>query len=204
MMDKIVCIGKNYEAHVKEMQKIAGDAPAEKPVLFLKPPSALMTAGLNGETIEVPLPKNRGSVHPECEIVLRIGADLKIEAVTVGLDLTLRDLQTELKKKGQPWEISKVFKGSAVVGPFINVRNFPKFLEEEFSFTVNGEKRQCARGRDMIYIAEKCVNYSEEYFELEAGDLIFTGTPAGVAAVKPGDHCEVKLGSVINYSVIFK
>ena len=114
-MDKVICIGKNYLEHAQEL----GDAVPEKPVIFFKPPSCVVQADVEGQTLEVLLPADRGSVHHECEIVCRIGLNGQIDAVTLGLDMTLRDLQATLKKNGHPWEISKVFSGSALLGPWI-------------------------------------------------------------------------------------
>src|SRR5258708_6102141 len=128
-MDKMICVGKNYLEHAKEL----GDAIPEKPVLFLKPPSASLLVDRAGRKVEAILPQGRGSIHHECEILIRINERGAIDAVSLGLDMTLRDVQADLKKKGHPWELSKVFKNSAIIGPWIPIRDFPDYLEEEFT-----------------------------------------------------------------------
>ena len=202
-MDKIICVGKNYSEHVREMQKIAGDAPAEKPVLFLKPPSALVSVE-NGMTAEVVLPVGHGSVHHECEIVVRLDAGGEIDAVTVGLDMTLRELQTELKKKGQPWEVSKVFAGSAIIGPWVPITTIAKWLDSEFSLQLNGQTKQKGHGREMTLSPTECVAYAKSFFPLCKGDLIFTGTPAGVGPVKAGDIAMLGFADLVNFKVVWR
>jgi 2-keto-4-pentenoate hydratase/2-oxohepta-3-ene-1,7-dioic acid hydratase in catechol pathway len=195
-MDKIICVGKNYLDHSREL----GDAVPEKPVLFLKPPSSMVVISSDGMG-EVRLPFGRGPVHPECEIVARISAQGAIDAVTLGLDMTLRDVQAGLKKAGHPWEISKVFAGSAVIGEWVPV--FPEYLDEEFSLAIDGEIRQRGRGREMRMSPEGCVAYAGEHFPLRAGDALFTGTPAGVGPVEPGQTAELRWGSKLKYRVRF-
>lgn len=187
-MDKIVCLGKNYLDHAKEL----GDAVPEKPVIFLKPPSVLRVAS-QGEELKLSIPKGVSSVHFETEIVLRIDkggyclsvndAQKCIGAVAIGLDMTLRDLQMEQKKKGHPWTISKVFPDGAVVGPWSNVKEFPNYLQEKFTFSTENkiEQQDCADSMRMS--PAECVAYASEFFHLLPGDLIFTGTPAGVGPI---------------------
>jgi 2-keto-4-pentenoate hydratase/2-oxohepta-3-ene-1,7-dioic acid hydratase in catechol pathway len=189
-MDKIICIGKNYLDHAKEL----GDAVPEKPVLFLKPPSVLVSAKQMGETLAVSLPRNRGAVHHECEIVVRINAQGTIDAVTLGLDMTLRNVQEQLKKNGHPWEIGKVFAGSAILGPWISLAEFPDYLERDFSFSLDGKLRQQGRGNQMRLLPKDCVSYAREFFPLCEGDVIFTGTPAGVGPVQAGQPSELRWG----------
>jgi 2-keto-4-pentenoate hydratase/2-oxohepta-3-ene-1,7-dioic acid hydratase in catechol pathway len=184
-LDKIICIGKNYLEHAREL----GDAVPEKPVLFLKPPSALVSTPLPEA---LGLPVGRGEVHPECEIVLRLGPDLKPEAFTLGLDLTLRDLQAQLKKAGHPWEISKAFPRSAVTGEWLPWSTFKD--SEEFRFTVDGTLRQKGRAQEMRLSPLACIAHAADHFELRSGDLVFTGTPAGVAAVKAGSAFHASYG----------
>lgn len=181
-MDKIICIGKNYLDHAKEM----GDAIPEMPVLFLKPPSVAKFVK-QGETIEVALPADRGSTHHECEIVVRLNAKGEIDAVTLGLDLTLRDLQAKLKKDGHPWEVSKVFEGSAIVGPWIAYADFKNYLDDEFSFAIDGKVRQQGKGSQMRLSPKECIDYAARFFPVCDGDLIFTGTPAGVGPLNAGE-----------------
>jgi 2-keto-4-pentenoate hydratase/2-oxohepta-3-ene-1,7-dioic acid hydratase in catechol pathway len=206
-MDKIICVGKNYLEHAQEL----GDAVPEKPVLFLKPPSVAWATPSSGKSILVPLPTDRGTVHPECEIAVRLsagGSHLNVEeasriihAVTLGLDMTLRDLQAKLKKNGHPWEVSKVFAGSAILGPWIRAHDFPGYLDEQFTLSVSGSLRQQGRGKQMRMSPAECIAYASEFFPLCAGDIVFTGTPAGVAAVSAEDTAELRWGDRLNYRV---
>ncbi len=200
-MDKIVCVGKNYLEHAKEL----GDAIPEKPVLFLKPPSILRQAR-QGESLNLFMPIDRGCVHHECEIVIQLQkggfrmdhseAERAIGAVSVGLDMTLRDKQAELKKSGGPWTVAKVFPDSAIIGPWVPIENFSNFLEAPFSLKINGVLRQEGRATQMRLSPAECIAYISENFPLCAGDLIFTGTPKGVNSVVPGDAGMLTFGSI--------
>lgn len=182
-MDKIICIGKNYLDHAKEL----GDAVPEMPILFLKPESCLVVAEKNGMILQLPYPHGRGSLHHECEIVVRLfkgGSDLSLEEaemsfdeVSLGLDMTLRDLQATSKKNGHPWETSKVFSGAATAGPFIPRDNFKNFETAEFSLTLDGEAKQNGVATQMRLSIAECISYASRFFRLCPGDLIFTGTP---------------------------
>lgn len=206
--DKIVCIGKNYSEHAQEL----GDAVPERPVLFLKPLSVLRTAKA-GETLSLTLPAYRSSIHHECEIVLRIKgggyrlsseqAGASIDAVSVGLDMTLRDLQSNLKKNGHPWTVAKVFPDAAVVGPWISVGEFPDWSKAPFTFSVNGKVVQQGRATEMTFSPADCVALASEFFPLCDGDLLFTGTPKGVGPVKEGDKAQLEFGP-LKYSVQWK
>jgi len=198
-MDKIICLGKNYWEHAQEM----GEAQPERPVIFLKPPSVLVSAAKLEEGLALSLPLQRGSVHHECEIVLRLGKTNEIEAVTLGLDMTLRDVQSELKKKGQPWTVSKVFSHSAVIGPWIPLNDFKNWEQTQFEFFLNGKLRQSGSSQDMMLKPEEMVSYLEGFFPLCQGDLIFTGTPAGVGPVVSGDSARLSWGP-IEYEVHWK
>ena len=189
-MDKIICLGKNYLDHAKEL----GEAVPEKPVLFLKPPSSAIFIENASEWTEVVLPRSKGSVHFETEIVVQLGPDYQISAMTLGLDLTLRDLQADLKKKGHPWEISKVFLGSAIIGPWIEASRFSSYLEEKFVFVLDGQVKQTGQGSEMRLSPQRCIQYAKEYFPLQAKDAVFTGTPAGVGPVIPGQKSELLWG----------
>jgi 2-keto-4-pentenoate hydratase/2-oxohepta-3-ene-1,7-dioic acid hydratase in catechol pathway len=205
-MDKIICLGKNYAEHAKEM----GEAKPEKPVIFLKPPSVMKSASEIHEKLSAAFISEFGQVHHECEIVLRLDrggyrmslqeAKQAIGSLTVGLDMTLREKQSELKKKGQPWTVSKVFPDSAIVGPFIRVREFPDFCDVEFTLHVDGEKRQVGFGRDMELDPAASVAYISNFFPLVAGDLIFTGTPKGVNSIQSGQKADLVWGKIA-YSV---
>jgi 2-keto-4-pentenoate hydratase/2-oxohepta-3-ene-1,7-dioic acid hydratase in catechol pathway len=199
-MDKIICIGKNYLEHAKEL----GDAVPEKPVLFLKPPSSLIQVT---KEASVSLPQNRGQIHPECEIVARIRVTSQgpeIDAVTLGLDLTLRDIQSQLKKNGHPWEISKVFAGSAITGPWISLSSFSTYLDSEFTFSINGQVRQKGKGNQMRVLPLDCLKAAADSFPICDGDLLFTGTPAGVGPVLPGEVSELKWEKHLSFQVHWK
>ncbi len=202
-MDKCICIGKNYLEHAKEL----GDDVPEHPVIFIKPPSVVLQSlqsSLKGQKLEVVLPQGRGAIHHECEIVLRLNRLGVPDAVTLGLDLTLRELQSELKKKGHPWELSKVFNQSAVVGPWIPISIFPDYLDQNFEFLINGVQKQSGRGIDMRYSPDFCLNYVRDCFPVCEGDLLFTGTPAGVGPLTAGQTGILRWGTVFELQVDFK
>ncbi|MGK5089619.1 fumarylacetoacetate hydrolase family protein [Bdellovibrionota bacterium FG-2] len=184
-MDKIICVGKNYLEHAKEL----GDAIPKKPILFLKPPSVLKIAQ-DGQPLLARLPEGRGPVHFECEIVFRIrckaGTTPYFDALTLGLDMTIREAQTELKRQGHPWELAKVFTDSALLGAWKPIKDIPDYLNKEFSCEIEGQLRQKATGSQMTLSPEICRAYAQECFPLCDGDLLFTGTPAGVGPVTKG------------------
>lgn len=185
---KIVCVGKNYLEHAKELN----DPVPEKPVIFMKPPSSIIFSGQ-----KIIYPEFTKSLHYETELVLLIGKTGKkikkeeafdfIAAYGVGLDMTLRDWQSELKKAGHPWEISKCFDTSTVLGNFVTKYNITDPNQLEIKLWVNGELKQHDNTSNMIYSVEKIIEYLSYYFTLEEGDLVFTGTPQGVGEVKIGD-----------------
>jgi acylpyruvate hydrolase len=187
---KILCVGRNYGEHAKEL----GNAIPENPVIFSKPDTALVR---NNEPFY--LPDFSNDVHHEAELVIRISKMGKkigekfarnyFNEIGFGIDFTARDLQSNLKSKGLPWELAKAFDGSAPLGNFINVEG--KDLSEiQFSLTKNGETVQKGNSKDMIFSFEQIVAFVSNYFTLKVGDLIYTGTPAGVGAVKVGDKLE--------------
>lgn len=192
---KIICVGRNYADHAKEL----GNAVPEQAVLFLKPPSSLidLDAGISWN-------RALGNCHYECELSLRIDQPLKqaasteqalaaVGAVTLGLDLTLRDVQDQLKAKGQPWERAKAFDGSCVLGEWVDVSEIADWKQVEYYFDVNAERRQTGHSANMIFdIASLLVEISH-IFTLEPGDVIMTGTPAGVAALHSGDQLKMTL-----------
>ncbi len=185
---KAVCVGRNYAAHAREL----GNAVPEAPILFLKPRTAFVALE-SGFAI----PQGRGECHHETEISLLIGATLKnagkaeclaaIAGVTLGLDLTLRDVQNELKKKGLPWEVAKAFDGAAPLGAFLRPQAFGDFSAVEFSLSVNGALRQHGHSADMMTPVLELLTYISTIFTLEPGDVVMTGTPEGVAALSSGD-----------------
>ncbi|MCX7059414.1 MAG: fumarylacetoacetate hydrolase family protein [Gammaproteobacteria bacterium] len=198
-INRIFCIGKNYAEHVEELAHL-GYKPDGECVVFMKPASAAVAVG-----DPIPLPKGRGSIHHEAELVVMLtggGSDIPVDealgtiaGITLGLDLTLRDLQTELKNKGKPWELSKSFDGSAPLG------DFKPYLEQdlqalEFTLLVNGELRQHGRTAEMLYPVAQQIAILSQTWSLEPGDVIFTGTPKGVAELKPGDTCVLAASAI--------
>lgn len=194
---KIVCIGRNFAEHAREL----GNEIPEKPVVFLKPTSALIYSG--GKIIYPALSED---MHHEVELVLLIGKTLKdadknesalaIEAYGVGLDMTLRDVQSELKRKGHPWTIAKGFDTSAVISDFVSKENYTLTLNEEISLSVNGVIKQSSKLNTMIFKPVEIVSYISSLMTLEEGDLIYTGTPAGVSKVNKGDNLLAKINGV--------
>ena len=192
---KIVCVGRNYTDHIIEL----GNEIPEKPLLFLKPSSAVIFSGDN-----IKYPRFSQEMHHEVELVLSIGEELSnaeeneseeaIAGYAVGLDMTLRDIQNELKKKGHPWTIAKCFDTSAVLSDFVSSRDYKITLAEEISLSVNGNMRQKEKLNLMIFTPAQLVQYISTIMKLERGDLIFTGTPAGVGKVNKGDtlHAEIQ------------
>lgn len=196
--DKIVCVGKNYRDHAIEL----GDAVPEKPVLFLKPASVLKQASDWGELMHLDFHFEDSAVQPECEIVLRVANDgykmtreeakNAISSVTLGLEMTLRSRQSELKKLGHPWTTAKVFKDAAILGPWIPYHQFKDYLRTEFQLLINGEVRQCSKGAEMMIQPEDLLIYISQFFPLKSGDVIYTGTPAGVTSISKNTTAEVR------------
>lgn len=186
-MDKIICVGKNYLKHALEL----GDPVPTEPTYFLKPPSTLLS--VSGSEGHVKLP-HHGEIHHELELVFQIekGAQgLKLKSYTLGLDLTLRDIQSRLKKEGLPWEKAKVFANAAIVGPWQPLTSLDEVMSMEFTLKVNGQLRQKGRGLEMRYTPEFILKDTENWWPVCDGDLLFTGTPEGVGPLKPGDRVEV-------------
>lgn len=192
---KIVCVGRNYAKHAEEL----GNEIPEFPLIFLKPASSLIYSGG-----EIEFPKDAGEMHHEVELVLLIGQKIKnatedeaenaIAGYAVGLDLTLRDVQNELKKKGHPWTLAKVFDGSAVISDFVMKDDYKLRGDEKISLKVNDETKQESTLNYMLFDSVQIVKYLSSKFTLEEGDLIFTGTPEGVGPVSIGDklHAEIQ------------
>lgn len=187
-ISKIVCVGRNYAEHANEL----GNEIPEKPVVFIKPASAVI---YSGETIKYPSFSNE--MHHEVELVLLIGDNVKDVSETVaeksiigygvGLDMTLRDVQSKLKSKGHPWTIAKCFDTSVVLSSFVLKEDFNLSLDEEIYLKVNDEVRQKDKLKKMIFKPSELVQYLSSLMTLEEGDLIFTGTPKGVGKVNKGD-----------------
>ena len=197
IVGKIACVGKNYLEHAKEL----GDAVPEKPVIFIKPSSSIIFSG-----DKIIYPEFSKSLHYETELVLLIGKTGKkipkseafkyIEAYTVGLDMTLRDLQSEAKRLGHPWTISKCFDTSTVLGEFVPANEILNPNSLELKLWVNGELKQNDNTSNMIFSVEEIVEYLSYYFTLEEGDLVFTGTPKGVGEVKVGDKLVAEISNL--------
>jgi len=194
---KIVCIGRNYTEHAKEL---GNELPA-KPVLFLKPASAVIYSG-----DDIVYPSFGNDLHHEVELLLLIGSDVKnaspeesensIAGYGVGLDMTLRDVQSELKGKGHPWTLAKCFDTSAVISDFVLKEDYKLSLDEKITLSVNGVIKQEDTLASMIFNPAELVEYVSSVMTLEKGDLIFTGTPAGVSKVNSGDKLVGKIEGV--------
>ncbi|WP_027000706.1 fumarylacetoacetate hydrolase family protein [Eisenibacter elegans] len=192
---KIIAIGRNYAEHIAELQN---ERPTE-PVVFLKPDTALLK-----DNAPFYHPSFSQDIHHEVELVLRICKEGKhiepefahkyYDQIGVGIDFTARDLQSELKAKGLPWEKAKAFNGSAPVSGFLPMEHFPDKQHIDFGLKVNGEWRQQGNTSLMLYDFDYLVAHVSHYFTLKTGDLIFTGTPKGVAAVKVGDRLQAYIG----------
>lgn len=191
-INNIYCIGRNYVEHVHEL----GNVVPEEPVVFNKPTHSLVLA--NENTIQ--LPRGRGDVHYEAELVLKMGTDFVqgitvdeiVSEMTIGLDLTLRDVQTELKEKSHPWLLSKGFPNSAVLGKFIPFPGVSVCENGNFTLFINDERVQFGEINKMIFPLQSIVNFIGTHLELKKNDIIFTGTPKGVGPLAHGDVLAMK------------
>lgn len=191
---KIICIGRNYADHAKEL----GNEIPDEPVIFMKPKSALLQA-------HTPFyyPEFTNELNYECELVLRVCKNGKYiqerhagnyyNGITVGIDFTARDIQDECKAKGLPWEKAKAFDNSAAVGKFLDITPELNKKNVNFSFKKNGELVQEGNSGKMIFSFDSIIAHISNYFSLNIGDLIFTGTPAGVGECVVGDELEAFL-----------
>lgn len=196
---KMVCVGRNYAAHAKEL---GNDVP-EFPIIFLKPASNVI---FSGDSVVHPSYSN--NLHHEVELVLFIGEDVKnatdeeaekaIHGYTIGLDMTLRDLQNQFREKGDPWTLAKCFDTAAVLTDVVLKKDYSLKGNENISLSVNGTPRQDSSIANMIFSSVEIVKYISARMTLEKGDLIFTGTPEGVGRVVPGDKIEAQLENVGN------
>lgn len=186
---KIICIGRNYAEHAKEMKS---ELPSE-PVFFMKPETALL------KETDFYLPDFTNDLHHEIELVLKIckaGKHIEeqfahkyYDQIGLGIDFTARDIQTECKLKGLPWEKAKSFDNSAPIGKF---ENKTKFILNNINFylTINGEQKQLGNSSDLIFSFDQIISFVSKFVSLKVGDLIYTGTPSGVGPVKIGDKLE--------------
>lgn len=203
---KVVCIGRNYAEHAKELDN---PVPTE-PLLFIKPGSCVVP--LEGGFA---IPTERGSVHYEAEIAVLIGKPLSakpsreevldaISGFAPALDLTLRDKQAELKAKGLPWEIAKSFDGAAVIAPFVVSSTFADVTDIGIRLSINGEVRQDGNSAQMLNPIVPMIQYMAGCFSLQAGDVILTGTPAGVDPLNVGDEVVLELAGVNRFESVVR
>ena len=188
---KIICIGRNYTKHIEELQNERPD----EPVVFLKPDSAVLL-----KQHPFVIPEFSDDIHHEVEILVRINKvgkyiDVKFannyyDEIGLGIDFTARDLQSKLKDKGLPWEKAKAFDGSAVIGNFLSKKDFSSTENINFELKSNGNTVQKGNTSHMLWKIDELIAYVSQYFTLKIGDIIFTGTPEGVAKVKPNDILE--------------
>lgn len=190
----IYCVGRNYGLHAAEL---GNDIP-EEPMIFIKPTHAFVPM----QDQVIALPGGKGEIHFETELVLHIGEDYAagksvdqlVDQMALGIDFTLRDVQTVLKKKGHPWLPAKGFLNSSPCSEFRPFPGFEAVKQTEFSLRKNGEEVQRGNIHDMIFNLQVIVDYIAAHYGLGAGDVIYTGTPAGVAAVQSGDRLELLWG----------
>ena len=190
---KIFAIGMNYAAHNKELHGIV--KRPDEPVIFTKADSALLTRGK-----PFFVPDHLGRIDYETEVVVRIcrlGKNIPerfahryYDAATIGIDFTARDLQRRASEAGQPWTISKGFDGSAAIGEWVEKEKLPDIQRLRFHLDINGQTVQASQTSDMLYRVDELISYISRFFTLKTGDLLYTGTPAGVGPVHIGDHLE--------------
>ena len=180
---KIICIGRNYLAHIAELDR---ELPKE-PLFFMKPETALLPQGM-----PFPYPAFSEKVHYETELVLRMGKE-GVEAITVGVDFTARDVQQRCIEKGHPWEKAKAFDYSAPVGEFKKISELTHPQDIGFGMKLNGQWVQQGHSSDMIFSFDTIIAHVSKYVTLKEGDLVFTGTPQGVGEVHVGDKLELFL-----------
>lgn len=202
---KIICIGLNYNDHNTEMGRSVSNA-GDDPVIFLKPDSAILT----DDKRRFFIPDFSNDIHYEVEVVVKISkmgkniaerfAHRYYNEITLGIDFTARDLQSQLKAKGLPWEISKGFDNSAAVGVFVDKEELNAPVDNiNFQLIKNGNVVQSGNTSDMIHPIDKIIAWASRFYTLKTGDLIFTGTPAGVGKVVVGDHLH---GMLEGYDVL--
>lgn len=194
---KVVCVGRNYAEHAREL----GNEVPKTPILFMKPASSVVSVR-NG--IVRPDPSTYGDTHYEAELCIQLSADLSaataeqakqaIGGVTVGLDLTLRDLQSKLKEKGHPWERAKCFDGACVLADWLTPQAFGDFDQVRYQLTINDELRQDGDSAMMLFSVYDLLAEISHAFSLQAGDVIMTGTPSGVGVLQANDQLTLTLG----------
>lgn len=202
---KIICIGRNYASHIKELNNERPD----EPVIFLKPDTAVLP-----KQFPFVIPEFSDDVHHEVEVLVKISkvgkyidskfAHKYYNEIGLGIDFTARDLQAKLKEKGLPWEKAKAFDGSAVVGDFVSKTEFASLQDINFELINNNLTVQKGNTANMLWHIDEIIAYVSQYFTLKTGDIIFTGTPEGVARVNPGDLLEGHLEGKKLFSIQVK
>ena len=195
---KVVCVGRNYAEHAREL----GNEIPKSPILFMKPASSVVSVRYD---IVRPNPAMHGETHYEAELCVQLAADLSaataeqarqaIGGVTLGLDLTLRDLQSKLKEKGHPWERAKCFDGACVLADWVDSQAFGDFSHIEYQLYINDELKQDGDSALMLFPVYELLAEISHAFSLQAGDVIMTGTPSGVGILQAGDELKLKLGA---------
>lgn len=188
---KIICIGRNYANHIAELQNERPD----EPVIFLKPDSAVLP-----DKAPFVIPDFSSDIHHEIEVIVKINklgkyidpkfAHKYYDEIGLGIDFTARDVQNRLKEKGLPWEKAKAFDGSAIIGDFLPKNEFSSTENITFELTNNGQTVQKGNTANMLWKIDEIIAYVSQFFTLKKGDIIFTGTPEGVAKVSPNDVLE--------------
>ncbi len=202
---KIIAVGMNYATHNKEMHH---SLELTEPTIFMKSDSSLLKDGK-----PFFIPDFSSEIHYETEIVVKIDrlgkniaerfAHRYYSEITVGIDFTARDLQSRLRQQGLPWELSKAFDNSAVTGSFVPLEEIGAITAIPFHLDINGTTVQAGNTADMLFPVDKIIAYISRFFTLKIGDLIYTGTPAGVGPVKIGDHLQGFIGDrkLLDFSV---
>lgn len=200
-VSRVFCIGRNYTEHVRELANVV----PQKPVVFIKPSTCLVAPGE-----KIHFPKHGSELHHEVEIVVKVGRQGRaateeealtfVSAITIGLDLTLRDVQSELKKKGLPWEIAKAFEQSAPIGEFVPYDGSLDLKNISFGCKVNGIGKQKGNSGEMIFSIPGLLVELSKIWVLRPGDLIYTGTPSGVGPLEIGDTIEIESDPIGSFS----
>ena len=202
---KIICIGRNYSDHIKEL---SNERPKD-PVVFIKPDSSIIAKNQN-----FVIPTFSDEIHHEVELVVKINkvgkyidksfSNKYYNQIGLGIDFTARDIQNKLKEKGYPWEKSKAFDNSCMVGDFINIEEIENISNKNFELKKNSKIVQSGNSSNMLWKIDEIISYVSQYFTLKIGDLIFTGTPSGVSKVTSGDFLEGFINSNIMFSLKIK
>ena len=197
-VNRIFCVGRNYLEHANEM---GSKVDKDEPTIFTKPTAALVQSGAT-----IPYPQGTQDLHHEMELVIAIGSDLfeadtnqakqGVAGFACGLDLTRRDLQAKAKKKANPWDMGKAFENSAIVSSINTAVSINDLDNKCIQLSVNGELRQKSYLGEMVWRVEEVIEYLSHYYHLQAGDIIFTGTPAGVSAIEKGDKLDGSISDI--------